>query len=105
VPFGHCVCASAPFDLDGFDRAAVADGNNFRVKLLDSAGNEIAAMGRFANRDSRGPASDLPVPPIPLRSVGSVAVADDLVYIFDTANNRILRIAVSYETAATAPVP
>ena len=105
VPFGHCVCPSAPFDLDGFDRIVVTDAVNLRVKLLDSAGNLMAALGRYSNRDSRGPQSSLPVPPIPIGNPASVANADNLIYVFDQFNNRIVRIRLSYQVEELVPVP
>jgi hypothetical protein len=103
VPFGHCVCNSGPFDIDGFGRIAVADGANHRVKVLDASANELAVFGEMANRDSRGPGSALPFPPIPLATVGSVGIGNGLVYVFDEVNNRILRVRLV--PAATKSVP
>jgi hypothetical protein len=105
APFGHCICPSAKFDVDGFDRIAVTDAVNHRIKLLDSAGNLLMAIGRYGNRDSRGPTSDLPIPPIPLHRPTAVASARDLIHVFDEPSNRVMRIRLTYRAHSSAPVP
>ncbi len=105
VPFGHCVCPAAQFDLDGFGRAFVPDAQNYCIRIIDPAGNLIGAIGGYANRDSQGPSSAVPMPRIPIRSPNAVAVTDDAVYIFDSPNFRVVRARLSADASESVPIP
>jgi DNA-binding beta-propeller fold protein YncE len=101
VPFGHCTCPTAPFDLDGFDRIAAVDDANCNVKLIDSNGNLILRFGQYANWDSQGPDSPVPMPALPLASANLIACAQDFVTVFDKLNNRLLRARIRYAAEET----
>ena len=104
VPFGHCVCPAAQFDLDGFARAFVPDAQNYCVKVLDTAGNLLTALGGYGNRDSRGPESAVPVPDIPIRSPSAIAAGNNALYVFDGPNQRVVRVRLVYAASQSAPV-
>ncbi len=94
VPFGHCICASCRFDVDGFGRAFVPDAARYSVKVVDAHGRLAARFGAYGNRDS---AEGINVPSIPFLRPNDVAVVGDAVYVYDSGNHRVLRILVSYE--------
>ena len=104
VPFGHCVCPSSHFDIDEYDRIALMDGNNHRIKLLDSAGNVIVTFGEYANRDAIRPKTKEPVPSIPLSGIVTVAIGNDKVYLWDKPANRIVVVKLEYSVKKSAPV-
>lgn len=103
VPFGHCICASAPFDVDPFDRVFVSDSHKNRVQILDVAGNVITFIGEYGNRDSQRSGSNLPVPPIPVQGLNSLACGDDVVFIWDSPVSRLLKVRLTYAARTTAP--
>jgi DNA-binding beta-propeller fold protein YncE len=126
---GLCYCLFPKFDLDGFDRAWIPNGNAFSVDVLDINGNLITHLGSYGNADSRG--KDSPVidpktgllrprraddpaslqPPkelaegIGFRIGRFVACSDEALYIYDSALQRILRCALTAAAEETVPVP
>ncbi len=104
IPFGHCICAASQFDLDGFGRAVVPDTQNCCIKIIDPAGNLIVALGGYGNWDSKGPESSVPVPKIPLRSAEGIAVSDAAIYVFDSANRRVVRIRLTEKVSLVFPI-
>jgi len=105
VAFGHCICSAAMFDLDRFGRAVVPDARDYCAKIIDPAGNFVAAFGGYGNRDSRGRGSAAPVPGIPLGSPGAIAVTDAAVYIYDPPNMRVVRVRLTHGAEQTVAVP
>jgi hypothetical protein len=95
------LCESPRFDVDGFGRSFFPDACQFRVGVIDTAGNEICWFGSYGNQDSAGPNSDIPTPDIPLYWPQAVAVGDDALYIGDRLNRRIVRVKLTYKAEAT----
>jgi hypothetical protein len=104
LPWGHCTCQACIFDLDGFDRAFVQDEGDYCLKVVDSGGNLIAAMGGYGNPESKGPGSAVAVPKVPFRSMHAVATTDRAVYVFDSQNRRVVRIRLEAQAAEVAEV-
>ena len=44
---GGCVCKEARFDLDGFGRLYIPNAVEYRVRLVDNAGNEVVRAEPF----------------------------------------------------------
>jgi len=100
-----CVCVSARFDLDPFDRIYVPDAGRCRVMVLDTQGNEITHFGTYGNMDSAGPNSPVPQPDIPLAWPGCVAASPEAIYISDWLNVRVVRVKPAYAVEAACDVP
>lgn len=106
VPFGHCVCPSASFDLDRFARAYLPDRQNYCVHIVDAAGNRLTSFGGYGNRDERGRGqTPAPCATAPLRSPDVIAAGDDAVYVLDGPNQRVIRLRLTYDKMAQAPAP
>ena len=105
VPFGHCICPAAMFDLDRHGRAVVPDTQNRCVKVVDPAGNLMTAFGGYGNYDSAGPESREPRPAIPLQGVFGIAVSDRAIYVYDPGNRRVLRVRWAYARERVLQIP
>jgi hypothetical protein len=103
-PWRHCVCSSAPFDVDGWGRSVVSNVRQHRLMVVDAAGNRVAAFGEYGNRDSAGPGSAVPVPEIPFWEPGALAVSDRAVYVHDRRNFRIVCVRLDCAAEASCPV-
>ncbi|MFH1022629.1 MAG: hypothetical protein V1809_04515 [Planctomycetota bacterium] len=103
--WGDCTCYVPRFDLDGFDRIFAPEVPRFSVKVLDSAGNELARIGSYGNADSAGPGSKIPEPEIAFAWPAYVAVTDEAVYVSDMVNRRVLRAKLVYAATAECPAP
>ncbi|MHC4914235.1 MAG: hypothetical protein ACYTGB_01985 [Planctomycetota bacterium] len=101
---GMCACYVPHFDLDGFGRAFVPDVPRFSVRVLDSAGNQLARIGTYGNADSAGPGSKVPQPKIPFGWPAYVAVTDEAVYVSDMLNRRVARLTLHSEVEETCPL-
>jgi hypothetical protein len=99
-----CNCNTGYMTVDACDRVVVTDTARFQVKILDLAGNIIAYVGRYGNRDCAGPDSKYPEPEIAFRSPGAVAVVGDDLFVADDLNKRILRCRLGYKAKAEVPL-
>jgi hypothetical protein len=93
-----CSCYTSRFCLDEHDRLFVPDIFRFKVMVLDTAGNEIARIGKYGNVDS-------PAETVPLASPNAVAVMKDRVYIVDRKSRRIVVVKLTFAAEATCAVP
>jgi hypothetical protein len=126
-PFA-CGCGHARFDLDGFDRSFVPAMQIGSIMVVDSAGNPVLRVGRYGNADSRGkdsPVADpktgllrprreddpkdmespLADPDIGINWVQAIAASDTALYFSDSANDRVVKAALSYEAEEVIAVP
>jgi hypothetical protein len=126
-PFA-CGCGHTRFGLDGFDRAFVPSMHLASIMALDANGNVILRVGRYGNADSRGkdsPVADpktgllrprraddaadlkspLAEPDIGVNWVCAVAVSDRALYFSDSANDRVVKAALSCAAEETVPLP
>jgi SMP-30/gluconolaconase/LRE-like protein len=103
-----CVCKEARFDLDGYGRLYVPDAFDYCVRVYDNAGNLLATFGDYGNADTCGPDSAVPQPAIGLGSPVMVSVGHldkaGRLYVADTLNARVVRVAVKYVVEETAPL-
>src|SRR5262249_29294057 len=114
----HCHCTGSDFDVDDFGRAFAPDTGRFRVRVLDSNGNEIMSFGAYGNQDFCGPESAIidpgtkllrprqasdpkdlvspyAKPEIAFGWIVGLTVTDKFAYVDDVINKRILRVKLS----------
>jgi hypothetical protein len=97
-PFSHphlgttcCVCRIPRFDIDRYGRLAIPNATANHVRLLDNAGNEILAFGRYGNYDSQYKGSKSAQSELPLAWPIGAAITDRSVYVLDVYSRRVLR--------------
>jgi SMP-30/gluconolaconase/LRE-like protein len=116
---GGCACWFARFTLDYFARSIAPEPHQYRVAMLDSAGNLILHIGRYGNVDDGRPCgtpwqnaqkrstASLPGEPPNQRSIGGDEVSlmhacfvgthtDRRVFIADYGNARIVSVKLNY---------
>lgn len=105
MPDPGCVCHNSHLAVDPYGRVYVPDVFRFSVELLDTAGNQIARIGRYGNADSAGTGSKVPAPEIAFAWPAHVSVAAGKVFVADGSNSRISVIAFDHATEAACPLP
>jgi hypothetical protein len=123
-----CTCWRSVFDLDKFDRSFVPSSQTCTVTVLDSNGNIILRIGGYGNADSRGKdspiidpesgefrprresdpkdlLSPLAKPEIAFLEPSMTAVTDEVLYVIDRGNERIVRITLGQHAEETVPLP
>jgi hypothetical protein len=101
----YCRCGHAQFDIDGFDRLIVPDAVRFQVRVHDSEGNLLCALGTYGNADCRGPGSAHPQPEIPLAWGELVVAGSRHIFIGDNLNRRIVKVRLVYAGEQSCPAP
>ena len=74
----------------------------FSVLQLDSAGNQIARIGRYGNADDVGKEGG---PDIAFAWPAFISVADGTLYVCDPVNRRITVVRFDYAAGAEAKLP
>ena len=92
-----CNCESVTFDVDEFGRSWVPDTGLYRVRVLDTAGNEMLQFGGYGNADSTGDNFGF-------AWLVGVGATDKYVYCGDSINKRLLRCEITYAAEETCPV-
>jgi len=103
---GGCACWFSRFTLDLFARSIAPEPHQYRVAVLDSAGNLILRIGRYGNVDDGMPLVRQGGPARP-RSVGGDEVTlvhacfvgthtDRRIFIADLGNARIVSVKLDY---------
>ena len=112
--------------MDDFGRVFAPDAGQFRVRVLDTNGNELTTFGAYGNQDCCGPDSyvldpagkflrprkegekgakaPLADPDIALGWIIGLAVTDRAAYVDDIINKRIVRVKLSYAGEETCEV-
>ncbi len=93
----RCHCTATEFEADDYGRTYFTDQGRFRVVILDAAGNELLAFGRYGNQDSCGPE-------IAFNWFGGLAVTDRWIYVADLYNRRVLRIRKTHAVEESAKI-
>ena len=93
-----CICLFSRLDVDPYGRVFAPDCFQFRVHVLDSAGNELANVGRYGNADDKG--ADLPFAWPAFVHAGM----DGKLYVSDPLNRRITVVAFDYADEGEAVV-
>jgi hypothetical protein len=127
---GHnrrCHCTATEFEVDDFGRSFYTDQGRFRVVVLDTGGNQVAAFGQYGNQDACAGESYVLDPegkflrprrkddPPNLASPGAkpeiafnwftgLGVSDRYVYVADGGNRRVLRAQMTYAADRTVGV-
>lgn len=99
APGVGCDCWSGRFALDYLARSFAPDVTGYGVLVLDANGNRIVRVGRYANADSAGPDSALPLggDEVGLFYAPYVAThTDKRLFIADTGNQRVLGVKLGY---------
>jgi hypothetical protein len=104
----HCGSLShAPrFGVDGYGRIYYPTGLLPQVSVIDNEGNRILAFGTYGNRDSLGglPGDLVPTKDIPTAWPNSVDATDDHIYVSDTLNVRLMRLAKVFAVVEMAAI-
>jgi hypothetical protein len=103
---GGCNCdwPDAHLAVDAADRIYAADVDLHLVKVLDTAGNMIARIGRWGNAETR-PEPGGSARQIGFRLIYCLAAAGDSLYVSDKDLRRIAKVRMDYREAKEAPVP
>jgi len=120
-PFSHpslnttcCVCRIPRFDIDRYGRLALPNATGNFVLLLDNAGNEILAFGKYGNFDSQyvnpntkdgkeGKVS-VAIPEIPLAWPDGAGITDKHIYVLDVYSRRVVRADLTWLAEETCEV-
>ncbi|MGI6416787.1 MAG: hypothetical protein ACOX1P_14035 [Thermoguttaceae bacterium] len=102
---GGCYCDWPDMHtaVDAADRIFVADIDLHMVKVLDTAGNMIARIGRWGNAETR-PHPGGSARQIGFRLIYCVAAAGDSLFVSDKDLRRIAKIRMDYRQTEQAPV-
>jgi hypothetical protein len=96
-----CACHNTRCDMDCWARIWVPSNQLCSVTVLDSNGNRVARIGRYGNVDDADPKCGR----IHFAWMRSLCVSDTALYVADTANQRVLKAALSYAAEETVPLP
>ena len=101
---GGCYCdwPDTHVAVDAADRIFVADVDLHMVKVLDSAGNMIARIGRWGNAETT-PGPDGDARRVGFRFLYCLAAAGDSLYVSDKDLRRIAKIRMDYRERKEAP--
>lgn len=105
---GGCACWFSRFKLDHFARSIAPEPHQFRVAVIDSAGNLILRIGQYGNIEDGKPLIAADGPPN-TRSIGGDEVSlmhacfvgthtDRRIFISDLGNQRIVSVKLDYHT-------
>ena len=100
----YCACRKGYLGMDELDRLYHPDAGNHCVEILDRAGNAIAVVGSYGNRECAGPDKKYGKPEVPLSGVVDVAARNDVVWISDDRNRRVLKCRLVYAQTKTCEV-
>ncbi len=111
---GGCACWFSRFQLDYFARSIAPEPYQFRVAVVDSAGNLILRIGRYGNVEDGKPLVANDGPPN-TRSIGGDEVSlmhacfvgthtDRRIFISDLGNQRIVSVKLNYHTEKRIPL-
>lgn len=104
---GGCYCdwPDVHLAVDGADRVCVADVDLHMIKILDTAGNMLARVGRWGNAETV-PGPDGNPLELGFRMIYCLAAAGDKLYVSDKDLRRIALVQMEYrhlrQTPATA---
>ncbi len=114
APAPSCACWHARFSLDSFARSFAPEPQQFRVAVLDSAGNLILQIGKYGNIQDGKPLIENPLVP-GTRPIGGDEVSlfhasyvatdtDRRVFIADFGTGRVLGVKLDYHATETVDI-
>jgi hypothetical protein len=92
IPSPGCSCSGLQMDMDRFGRLYVPDPARARVRILDAAGNDLAAVVQ----KSKELAIAWPI---------WVACAGDAIAFYDGVNRRAVHVKIEFAVAETVALP
>ena len=109
-----CACWFSRFTLDYFARSIAPEVHQYRVAIIDKAGNLILRIGRYGNVDEGKPLV-AEGGPKNARSIGGDEVSlvhpcfvgthtDRRIFISDYGNARIVSVKIGYQSEKTIPL-
>ena len=113
---GGCACWFSRFTLDYFARSIAPEPYQYRVAVLDTAGNLILRIGQYGNVDDGIPLIPTRHSPLATRhSIGGDEVSlvhacfvgvhtDRRIFISDLGNARIVSVKLGYHTDEKIPL-
>ncbi|MDD4890222.1 MAG: SMP-30/gluconolactonase/LRE family protein [Phycisphaerae bacterium] len=111
---GGCACWYSRFAVDYFSRSFVPEMDQYRVAVLDSAGNLVLRVGKYGNVDDGvplvkdgGPADPRPIggDEVGLFHAGFVGThTDHRLFIADLGNARLLSVKLDYYATEKTPL-
>ncbi|MCK6470541.1 MAG: hypothetical protein L6R28_02235 [Planctomycetes bacterium] len=96
---GGCACWFSRFALDYYARSFVPEPHQFGVAVLDSAGNLVLRIGRYANVDSAGATSAVPLGGDEVglfHPLFTGTHTDRRLFIADYGNGRLISVKLNY---------
>jgi hypothetical protein len=102
-----CMCEGGGFGVDGWGRVFFPNLGQFRVEIVDTAGNPITTFGKYGNQDdfrARNKTSGGARSAVPLAWPLTVTVSDTHVYVADTHSRRVARVKLDYAAEGTCAV-
>jgi len=97
----RCHCTATGFEADDYGRVYYTDQGRFRVVVLDTAGNELLAVGGYGNQDSFGKEG---TPQVAFNWFSGLGASDRYIYVADCGNLRIVRLAIKHAAEQTCAV-
>jgi hypothetical protein len=127
VGFFACNCENVTFEVDEFGRTFFPDPAQFRVCVIDTAGNDLTTFGGYGDANCMGPESPVvdpktgrvrprrandpkdlkspfSEPEIALSWLVGVGVTDRHIYLGDSMNQRLLRTRLVYAAEETCAI-
>ncbi|MFT5523205.1 MAG: hypothetical protein ACI9HK_001151 [Pirellulaceae bacterium] len=112
---GGCACWFSRFKLDHFARSIAPEPYQFRVAVVDSAGNLILRIGKYGNVEDGKPLIEADGPPN-TRSIDGDEVSlmhacfvgthtDRRIFISDLGNQRIVSVKLGYHAEERIALP
>ncbi|MDY0170376.1 MAG: hypothetical protein RBS80_27775 [Thermoguttaceae bacterium] len=103
---GGCYCdwPDTHLAIDAADRLFVADVDLHMIKVLDTAGNMIARIGRWGNAETV-PGPDGDAAGLGFRLIYCLAAAGDHLFVTDKDLRRVAKVRMDYRESKEASVP
>jgi DNA-binding beta-propeller fold protein YncE len=105
---GHpqqCICFPARMSLDRYGRLFVPVAPARRIRVLDTAGNQLCVFGRYGNADNGGKEDPRPLEGVPLDWGFCLAASDRALYVSDLNNRRVVKVRLDYAASAKCAIP
>jgi hypothetical protein len=103
---GGCYCdwPDNHLAIDGADRLFVADIDLHLIRVLDTAGNMVARIGRWGNAQTL-PGPDGDAAELGFRLIYCLAAAGDQLFVSDKDLRRVAQIRMEYRETRLTPIP
>ncbi len=100
-----CTCYNIRICVDDFGRVFAPAAHRNTVRMVDTAGNELLRIGRYANPDGWTGDAPRPETEIPMRLPHATALSKRYLYVAEARYGRILQIKLGYKTEHASAIP